>query len=140
MVCRSVAQAYLSERRLRRRDLEDRVSRCLPLKCLKGRVFCGIEVGSSRSGLEEILFENRSRLLRFQFGHGNCLRTATTGKRCRSCCPDVAHPLHDTIRSNQKAAAVLLNQEHWNGMRLTTFTTAYSEQRHRPYFDTGTQK
>jgi hypothetical protein len=38
-------------------DLKDLVTGCLALKSLKGRVFRGIEVRSSRSGLNKILFE-----------------------------------------------------------------------------------
>src|SRR5260370_7672296 len=87
-----------------------------------------------------MLFENRSRLPGFQFGHGECLRTATTGERCRSCRPDVAYPLHHTIRRDQPALTVLLNEEYRNRMRLTTFAAAHGQQRHHPYFDASTQK
>src|SRR5258708_34793336 len=140
MVCCSVAQAYLSGGLLHRRDLKDRVSQCLILKSRKRRIFRDIEVRSNHTDLQKILFEYWSGLLGFQFGHRDHLRTATTSERCRSCCPDVAYPLHDAVRRDQPTLSVLLNEEHRNCMRLTTFAAAYGEQRCCPYFDASTQK
>src|SRR5713226_2519620 len=121
-----------------RRDMKDRVTRCLKLKSLKGRVYRDIKVGSNHTDLQEILFEYWSGLLCWQFGHRDNLRTATTGERCRPCCQDVAYPLHDAVRRDQPALTVLLNEEHRNRMRLTTFAAAHGEQRHRPHFDAST--
>src|SRR5579885_347170 len=91
---------FLSCGLLRPRDLKDRVTGCLTLESLRWRVFRGIEVRTSRSGLEKILFENRSCLLCWQFSHGERLRTAATCQRCRPCCPEVAYPLHHSVRRN----------------------------------------
>src|SRR6266536_3209092 len=125
---------------LRRRDLKDRVTRCLALKSREGRIFRDIEVGSNHTDLQEILFEYGSGFPGFQLGHRDHLRMATTGERCRPCCPDVTYPLHDPVRRNQPTLSVLLNQGYRNRMRLTTFAAAHGEQRRLPYFDASTQK
>src|SRR5512146_391716 len=124
------------------RDSKDWMAGRLTLKSRDGRVFRGIEVLLNIGGAlqRKILLEHRRRLPRRQLGHGDCLRTASVGQRCRSNSPDVANPLHHTVRRDQPALPVLLNHEHRNRMRLTTLAAAHSQQRRRPYLDSKAQQ
>src|SRR5207245_6270312 len=99
------------------------------LELLKGRVRSDAKVASEGVALD-ICSQNEGRLVCGQFSCRDRFSTTPTREDGLSRCPQIAHPIHDTIRGGQIALPILLKNHDRVRMWLTAFATTHSEQVH----------
>src|SRR5258708_3009215 len=100
------------------------------LKLLKGRV-CGDAVEASEGVAAPGFFsQNEGRLVCGQFYCVDRFRTTPTSEGGLSRCPQIAHPIHDSIRGAYIALRVPLHNREHDSTRLPAFAPTHREQVH----------
>src|SRR5437588_9260992 len=88
-------------------QLKHRMSDGRTLKLLKGRVRGDAKVASESVTLD-ICSQNEGRLAFGQFSCADRFRTTPTREDGLSCCPQIAYPIHYSIRGGHIALPILL--------------------------------
>src|SRR6266480_948870 len=99
------------------------------LELLKGRVRSDPKVASEGVALD-ICSQNEGRLVCGQFSCRDRFRTTPTREDGLSRCPQIAHPIHYSIRGGQIALPIALKKHYRDRTRLPAFAPTHREQVH----------
>src|SRR5438132_10768463 len=100
------------------------------LKILKGRVCGDAIVASEGVAVLDFFSQNEGRLAFGQFSYVDRFRTTPTREDGLSRCPQIAHPIHYSIRGAHIALPIPLNNREHDSTRLPAFAPTHREQVH----------